>query len=597
MEDDERGKKLSARAVWAVLTPILWSLRGFILLCVLFALGNAALVVAEPYLYGRIIDAVTLAVAVRQDIFDGVAAILPFLAWWAVVVLGETTLTALHAWTVWYIGNQLEWRSQEQTFGKMLALSVGRFQSERVGALLNRFVSGGEGTWSVSNLVFRVFLQSVATLLLVIAAGFWIDWRLALAALAVVPIDVAVGFWHLHLSLNKQDKLQQQWEKTTGIVGDAFSNITTVQGASGEAGVVKRYAAIWKKVLGIQLRLNMAWAGVDAFTNGVNVASRLVIFVVGVRLVLSGDATLGTLITFLGFAGFLYGSVQTVFASLPEFVRSFNRLSRLMAVASEVPEVRDRDGARMAPHLRGEIELDDVWFSYQDAPDKNVLRGLSVKIPAGKTYAVIGESGAGKSSLAKLLVRFADPTRGAVRMDGHDLRDLTLASLRPQIGFVMQENMLFHESILENLRFARPKATREAIMEAARLAQAHAFILKLPKGYDTVVGERGVKLSGGQKQRIALARVLLANPPILVLDEATSALDSKTEHDLQKALREVMKNRTTIVIAHRLSTVMDADNILVMDKGRIVDQGRHHELIERDTLYKRFWEIQAGGYV
>lgn len=594
--DAEEKKSISYKAVWRMLSPIVHSLSGYLFLSAFFALLIACLVVAEPYIYGRVIDSVTLSVAEHQSVQNGFHVIVPFLFAWAFVVFAQTLFTAIFVWNGWYIGNELEKRNQEQVFRKMLSLDIARFHDERAGALLNRFVSGDEALWVTSNHLTRTFLQSVFTLILILCAGFWLDWRLTFAALAVVPINIAIGLWHLHLSLHRQNVLQEKWEETTGIVGDAFSNITTVQGSAGEGRSVKQFVELYKQVLKIQLKINVSWAMVDAGTNGVYVLGRLMIFLVGTWLVLSGLTTFGTLIMFLGFGGFLYGTLQAIFSSLPDFARQLNRLGRLAKTFEEIPQVTDRSDARPAPHFKGVIDIDAVSFSYADTK-KTVLQNVTLHIPAGATCAIVGESGAGKSTLAKLLVRFADPTKGAIRFDGVDLRNMTLASLRPQVGFVMQENMLFHDSIFFNLRYAKPGATRAEVIEAAKRAQAHAFISKLEKGYDTVVGERGVKLSGGQKQRIALARVLLANPPILVLDEATSALDSKTEHDLQTALREVMKDRTTIVIAHRLSTVMDADMILVMDKGKIVDQGTHAQLIGRENLYKRFWEIQAGGYV
>ena len=595
-DESEKEKRVSYPAVWRMLAPIVKPLKWYFLLCVLFASVIAGLGVAEPYIYGNIIDSVTSSVSKHLSPQDGFSAITPYLLAWVGVVLGGVILTGFFVWTGWYIGNQVEKRNQTQVFRKMLTLSLSRFHNERSGAFLNRFIAGDEAIWMLNVHLTRNLLQSLMALIFVLAFGFYLDWRLALASLAVVPIDMGIGFWHLHLSLHKQNKLLQKWEETTGVVGDAFANIATVQSSAGEKRLVKRYVDLYAQVLKIQLKLNYAWAMVDAGTSGVNIAGRLIIFVVGAYLVLKGETTLGSLIMFLGFAGALYGTVQGIFNILPDFSRQLNRLRRLAYIFEEIPEVQDRVNAKPAPKLRGEIEFDHISFAYQDGGGE-VLRSVNVKIPAGSTFAIIGESGAGKSTLAKMLARFADPTKGAIRFDGVDLRDMTLESLRPQVGFVMQENLLFHDSVLDNIRFAKQGATREEVIESAKRAQAHEFITRLPKGYDTVVGERGVKLSGGQKQRIALARVLLSNPPILVLDEATSALDSKTEHDLQKALREVMKGRTTIVIAHRLSTVMDADRILVMDKGKIVDEGRHEDLIGRDNLYKKFWEIQAGGYV
>jgi len=594
--EEETKQRVSLRNTWRALRPVVAPCWGWIALVVLLSVAASCLVVSEPYLYGRIIDSVTSSVARHVAPATGFSAIVPLLGLWAGIVLVESLLVAFAAWIGWYVGNLLEGIIGKRSFERFLALSIGRFQDERAGAMMNRFVNGEEAIWGLNNQILRAAIPSLATFCLIVAVGLHLDWRLTLAALALVPVDVAIGFYHLHVSIRKQDAMSEKWEETTGLVGDAFSNITTVQGEAGETSVRERFAKSYAKVLKEQLRINVRWATVDAGTSFVNISGRLIVFVVGVQLVFAGTTSLGTLVTFLGFVSILYSSVQNVFGGLPEIARSFNRLDRLTRVWNEVPEVRDRDDATRASKLRGLVEFDKVGFSYRDG-GKSVLRDVSFAIPAGKTFAIIGESGAGKSTLAKLMVRFADPTRGGIRIDGIDLRDMTLASLRPQVGFVMQENMLFHDTILYNMRFAKPKATREEVIAAAKRAQAHEFISKLPKGYDTVVGERGVKLSGGQKQRIALARVLLSDPPILVLDEATSALDSKTEHDLQKALKEVMRNRTTIVIAHRLSTVMDADNILVMDKGKIVDQGTHTQLIKRDNLYRQFWEIQAGGYV
>ncbi len=592
----EKKQPISYRSIWNMFWPMArpyWPVMvGLVFLSVCIAL----LGVAEPYIYGSIIDSVTESVAANMGMNAGFAEILPYLIAWTIVVLVVTLMTALHAWTAWYLGNQVCLASNEGMFRKMLSLTVRRFQDERSGGMLNRFISTDEGLFGLTHQIFRLVIQSVLTFATIVGIGFYLDWRLAAAALVVVPVIVGTGIWNMRVTSHWQEEMSTKWEEANGLAGDAFANITTVQSDAGESRVVRGFMQSYLQVLRQQLRLNIQWAFLDAGAGGIFIVGRLLLFFVGIRLVLSGGTTLGTLVTFLGFTGGLYGTVSSVMQYLPEATKSLNRLSRAARIWEEIPEVRDQNDAKKAPMFHGEITFDNVSFSYGE-DTRNVLRGISFTVPTGKTFAMIGESGAGKSTLAKLMVRFSDPTKGVIRVDGKDIRDFTLASLRPQVGFVMQENLLFHESILYNMRFAKSNATREEVVEAAKRAQAHEFISALPKGYDTVVGERGVKLSGGQKQRIALARVLLANPPILVLDEATSALDSKTEHDLQKALKEVMKNRTTIVIAHRLSTVMDADNILVMDKGRIVDQGTHEDLIKRDNLYRQFWEIQAGGYV
>ena len=593
---EETRQSISYRAIWEMLSPLVRVHQWTIVTLVFLALIISSLYVSEPYVYGKIIDSVTYSVGTGAGATTGFARIIPYLVYWVFVVFASTLFAALFSWISWYVGNRLEGQLSEVMLQKFLSLSVRRFSDEHAGAMLQKLSNGKDAIWVFSMHLLRSFLQSGSTFVAIVAVGMYLDWRLMLAALAIVPIDMALGMWNVHLSLRRQEAMNEKWEQSVGLIGDAFTNITSVQGAAGERRIISDFTRHYATLIKEQLKLNYQWASFDAGIGGIYVIGRLVIFFVGIRLVLAGSVSLGTLVMFLGFAGSLYGNVSIVLGSLPEVGRSLNRFDRLARVWKEVPEVHDAKDAIPAPNLVGDVELDNVWFSYADA-GKPVLRGVSMKIPAGKTFAIVGESGAGKSTLAKLLVRFADPTKGSIRFDGVNFRDMQLTTLRPQVGFVMQENMLFHETILYNLRFARPDATRDEVVEAAKRAQAHEFITKLPNGYDTVVGERGVKLSGGQKQRVALARVLLANPPILVLDEATSALDSKTEHDLQHALREVMKGRTTVVIAHRLSTVMDADNILVMDKGRVVDQGTHAELINRDNLYKKFWEIQAGGYV
>jgi len=344
------------------------------------------------------------------------------------------------------------------------------------------------------------------------------------------------------------------------------------------------------------MRIDKGWAVVDATQGGVYVGGRLLLFVSGVYLVASGATTIGVVVMFLGLAGRYYGSVQQILAQAPHGLKSMSSLNRLLRLWNSIPVIQEAEKPISMKKVSGDIVFDDVSFTYKQG-QKHVLRDISYHIKPGQTIALVGSSGAGKSTLAKMLPRFYDPTEGAILLDGVDMRQISLKDLRRNIGFVMQENLLFHDTIFKNIAFVRPGASKRAVVQAAKRAQVHDFIMSTPQGYGTQVGERGVKLSGGQKQRIALARILLADPPVLVLDEATSALDSKTEHDLQAALLEVFKDRTTIVIAHRLSTVIHADVILVMEKGRIVDMGKHNQLIKKPGLYKEYWQIQAGGYV
>jgi ATP-binding cassette subfamily B protein len=259
-------------------------------------------------------------------------------------------------------------------------------------------------------------------------------------------------------------------------------------------------------------------------------------------------------------------------------------------VLSENPEVADRPGAVPLVVTGGTIRFEDVRFCYE--PERLILDGLSFEVPAGRMVAIVGPSGAGKSTVSRILLRFYDVSGGRVTIDGQDIRDVTQASLRAALGVVPQDTVLFNDTILYNIRYGRPEASDEEVREAARMAQIDGFIARLPEGYRTMVGERGLKLSGGEKQRVAIARTILKGPPILILDEATSALDSHTEKEIQDALDQVSKDRTTVVIAHRLSTIVNADNILVLDAGRLVEQGTHAELLAKGGLYASLWNRQ-----
>ena len=293
---------------------------------------------------------------------------------------------------------------------------------------------------------------------------------------------------------------------------------------------------------------------------------------------------------------YLLSPIQyTIGNSLPRFSRGISKLTLYTDLADELNDVAEHENAKALKVVKGDVVFEGVRFSYADQK-KATLRGIDLTIPAGTSCALVGPSGAGKSTLAKLINRTIDPTKGVVRVDDSDVKELKLRSLRQNVGVVTQDTYLFHDTILNNIKFVKPGASEREVIRACKMAEAHKYITKLPKGYKSIVGERGIKLSGGERQRIALARIFLADPPILVLDESTSALDSETENRIQNTLKKVMVGRTTIIIAHRLSTVYLADQILVVEHGKIADRGSHAELIKKGGLYDRLWSMQAGGY-
>jgi len=320
-------------------------------------------------------------------------------------------------------------------------------------------------------------------------------------------------------------------------------------------------------------------------------AAAAAVFWYGGRLVLRGQMTVGGLTTFLVYTlivAFSLGALADLWA---DFMRSLGAAERIFELLDRTPEMAPSGGETLA-HTRGEVALEEVRFAYPSRKDVQVIDGVSLRLSPDEVVAVVGPSGAGKSTLAALIARLYDPDSGRLRLDGRDLRDLDVGFLRRQIGTVAQEPILFSTSVAENIRYGRPGATDREIEAAARAANAHAFVERFPQGYQTLVGERGVQLSGGQKQRVAIARAVLKDPRILVLDEATSALDAESEHLVKEALERLMKGRTTLIIAHRLSTVKDADRVVVLDAGRIVQSGPHATLLREDGLYRRLVEKQ-----
>ena len=314
------------------------------------------------------------------------------------------------------------------------------------------------------------------------------------------------------------------------------------------------------------------------------------VLAVGAVMVVRGQLTLGTLVAFLAYITSFYDPIDRLTEVDNIFQEAIAAGERIFELLDETTEVIDAPNARELPAIRGEMVFDQVTFRY--GTGDRVLHGISFKMEPGQMVALVGPSGAGKTSIANLICRFYDPIQGNVTVDGHNLRDIQLASLRRQIAVVLQDSFLFNNTVAQNLLYGKPDATEDELIEAARTANAYDFITKLSEGFDTELGERGVKLSGGQKQRLALARAILADPKILILDEATSSVDAEAEYLIQQALERVLKGRTALVIAHRLSTIRNADKILVLDAGRIVEAGNHTELMERGGLYSRLYQRQ-----
>jgi ABC-type multidrug transport system fused ATPase/permease subunit len=473
---------------------------------------------------------------------------------------------------------------------RVTRLPIRFFDGTRSGVLISRIMTDAEG---IRNLIGTGIIQlvgGVLTATLALGVLFYLNWQLTAAILVFLIVfgaAMAVAFSRLRPIFRERGEINAQ---VTGRLAETLGGIRVVKAYRMEAreqqvfgeGVARLFANVKRSITGT--------SAITAFATVIVGAVGVLMILVGGRAILAGAMTLGDLVMFAAFVGILAAPVvqiASIGTQVSEAFAGIDRIRELMAMPTE----DDEDEARNAlPRLRGEVVVDDVSFAYE--PGTPVLKGVSLRAPAGSTTALVGSSGSGKSTLVSLIMSFNRPDAGRITVDGHDLAQVKLGDYRRQLGVVLQENFLFDGTIADNVRFARPDATRAEVEEVSRLAHAHDFVSGFPDGYDTVVGERGIKLSGGQRQRIAIARALLADPRILILDEATSSLDSESEALIQAGLERLRHGRTSFVIAHRLSTIRRADQILVLEGGEIVERGTHDQLYARGGRYRELHDRQ-----
>jgi ATP-binding cassette, subfamily B, bacterial len=436
---------------------------------------------------------------------------------------------------------------------------------------------------------------AVATLVVMVVIMLQLDPLLTLVALAVIPaMALALRRYSAPMADRSYDQQQAEGE-LYNTLEQTLTGIQVVQAFGREDSADRRLRGDIDRIMRATIRMTWAQFRFKIALGAILAGGTAAVFYIGGHQALSGALSVGTILVFLSYLTSLYEPLHDVSHSSSTITEAVGSGRRVMEVLDAPADVSDRPGAISLAEVRGDVALEDVWFGYE--PDRPVLRGVSFEARRGEVVAIVGPTGAGKSTLAGLLPRFFDPDRGRVLLDGHDLRDLRLQSLRASVSLVLQESFLFPFSIAENIAYGRPGASREEVVEAAVAANADRFVSDLRDGYDTVVGERGATLSGGERQRIAIARALLKDAPILVLDEPTSALDAETESSLLEALERLMAGRTTVVIAHRLSTIRRADRILVLGDGEITERGGHEELIALGGTYARMHAIQHGAEI
>ncbi|MBL6598139.1 MAG: lipid A export permease/ATP-binding protein MsbA [Alphaproteobacteria bacterium] len=555
---------------------------GLLLLAVSLMAVVAATTAALAFLMETILDDVFTA-RDRSSLYTAAAIVMAVFLLKGMATYGQNVLVS-------FVGQRILADLQKRMFAHLLRADLAYFHDQSSGGLISRFINDVEKMRGTVASVFTAIGRDSLTIIFLVAVMFYQDWLLAVASFfafptAILPL-VNIGKRMRKVSANTQRELGQ----FTTLLNEVFQGARHVKAYGMEAYERKRADTVIEQIFSLVFRAARTKAAAYPIMETLGGTAIVVVICYGGWQVIEGTRSTGTFFSFVTALLLAYDPVKKLVNLNAQLQEGLAAADRVFEILDVEPAILDRPDAKEMEVAKGDIEFADVTFGYGDGPP--ALRGVSFAVEAGKTVALVGQSGAGKSTVLNLIPRFFDTNSGRISVDGHDIRDLTIASLRANIALVSQDVTLFDDTIEANIAYGRAGATPEEVREAARNASAHAFIEEMPEGYATVVGEHGVKLSGGQRQRVAIARAMLKDAPILLLDEATSALDTESERAVQAALGILMEGRTTIVIAHRLSTIQSADMIHVVDAGRIVESGRHLELLARDGVYANLHRLQ-----
>ena len=567
--------------IYARVIALLGHEKRLVVVLVLANLLIAGLQFLDPLLFGRVIGLLS-----RSDTVTGPelwTAAAQLLAVWAAVGIASIASNMATSLQVERMAHRNRLQVMNRYYSHVLSLPLSFHGDIHSGRLMKVMLGGSDALFGLWLTFFKDQLSTYVATVVLLPLTLFLNWRLALTLIVLVVAFVVLTAFVIRKTEAGQRRAEHSLSRLAGNAQDALANVVVVQSFTRLAAERRLFGEIMDDVLRAQFPVLNWWAVVNVLTRGASTVAVISIIVIGTWLHVGGQASVGEIVSFMGFATLLIGRLEAgvQFASRTVFQRPV--LEDFFGVLDAKSSVPERLGAPALVPTAGEVQFDNVSFAYPGGP--MILSDVSFTARPGTSIALVGQTGAGKSTAMNLLQRLWDPVRGRIQIDGQDLRDVTLESLRASIGVVFQESMLFNRSIRENLRIGRPEATDADIEQACRLADAHEFIVRQPRGYDTVVGERGATLSGGQRQRLAIARALLKDPPILILDEATSALDAATEARVSRAMQVLMKGRTTFIIAHRLSTVRDADEILVFEGGQIVERGSFDNLVHQDGKF------------
>ena len=616
-KDDSKPQKLSKedkqkrRSYLRLYIKRLWPHWKLVSLLTVLALAVAGLELIQPLFARHIIDQILLSEMTAEDKLwqlHWVGAL------YLVVVVFSRILSISRSWYQRLLNVRVILTLRRLLFERMLRLPLDKLSNMKIGGIISRLTDDINKTTGLLQMAVISPGVSVVRLLIAVVILFALNWKLALTALGIIPPIMILSMIAIKRIRPIYRAIRKNVSFVDGRVGEAFQGIRAVRAFGGEPRENHEYTighhAITRMRMFAASREIIVWSAWGFLMALIGVA----ITWAGGYWYLQGAATIGDILAFQFYTFMLLQPVWQIVESMTELQRSLAAMERVFEVLESPIDKPDKPDAIEASPVVERIEFDQVWFAYEDsesdeldgsddsetsesesddeAPPKDVIKDFSLVVPGGQTVALVGRSGAGKTTITDLVARFYDPTRGQIKLNGRDLRDYELESYRDLIGVVQQEVFLFDGTVRENIAYASREASDEQVTQAAIQANAHEFIVDLPDGYDSVIGERGVKLSGGQRQRLSIARALLADPRILILDEATSNLDTESEQLIQQSMTELLRDRTTFVIAHRLSTITHADQIVVIDDGQIMELGTHEELLSKNGLYAEMVQRQ-----
>ncbi|MBP6085255.1 ABC transporter ATP-binding protein [Candidatus Gracilibacteria bacterium] len=553
---------------------------------------SIAVSIGQPYFYKLAIDG--LVSLTGQAPFTSEWSIGQVIFGWFLCSYGSTVFSSLKGWFFWdWFANPITKTRLVAIYDQLLKLDIREFINRKSGSITKTFDESSDGFADVNNLFIDEILTPLLSGFGMLFLGFYYSPPLTLVVLGVIPIQIAVSYFGYRYSQPIAEKARVSWSALQGKVADVIGNILITKSFQKEADEIKAADELYYQGMKQQSRTNRAWAMQDFFD--IELFSTFVLVAFGYYLIQAGSISIGTLLMFMTIRNRLLVPVLMVKNNLKHIQKNvlrYQEMEKIISSPKQLPMAKE-------PHIQtsssGQITFDHVSFTYNEHRD--ALKDISLIIKPGEKIALVGHSGAGKSTIAMLLMRFYDVTSGSISLDGIDIRQWEYNNFRSHFSVVWQENLLFHDTIAANIAYSKQNATEQEIKEAAVLAHADSFIKGLKNGYQSIVGERGVRLSGGEKQRVAIARALLKNPSIVILDEATSALDSITEQEVQKGIMNLISSRTAIIIAHRLSTIRNCDRIVMLEQGQIIAVGTHQELLKTCPSYQEMVTLQSESFI